>query len=257
MPASSGGPKAGLSREPAAEGVRPGFLAPLVPHSPPLLGGNPRCPEEKPLWASRVPPGGTPPSGSQGRGLPQLYLETRKDPRIQEDGDRPSRGAPSPAGTSGLPAPVPRARRLPRTAPKAPALNSALNTSPGPFKFAQGDGRKRSRITGPPARTSCALGRARMDERRRLFLALFPPRPGANAINFRRASYKPDLEAESPAGFDFLLLLSAIKSWEKKGSVQMPGSGAARWRPPAPLRAPPAQGTRLGQLCFPQLCQLL
>lgn len=59
-PASSGGPKAGLSREPAAEGVRPGFLTPLVPHSPPLLGGNPRCPE-KPLWASRVPPGGTPP----------------------------------------------------------------------------------------------------------------------------------------------------------------------------------------------------
>ena len=67
--------------------------------------------------------------------------------------------------------------------PWAPALNSALGAS-RPFQVRSRGWQEALGITGPPARTSCALAGARMEGPWRLFLALFPPWPRATAINF-------------------------------------------------------------------------
>lgn len=135
-----------------------------------------------PLWANRVPPAANSQVSLRGRRPQGTYtalpggLERPQDHREVSDPTgvthflppppfrpQPSWATSGPSGPSAAGAPpIPhRGVHQPQT-----LLGLCSQHLPGPFKFAQGDGRKRSGITGPPARTSCALEGARMEEHR-------------------------------------------------------------------------------------------
>lgn len=146
---------------------RPGTgLLGAAPPAAPLLE-DPRDREQGPFGPTRMP---SPPqpvfklvSGSSAQGTYTALLGGLERPPDRR-GLTHRQAFRTPPGH-----PLSAARRVDArpqgSARRAPALNSAPYTS-RPFQVPHGDGRKRSGITGPPARSSCAREGARMEEHR-------------------------------------------------------------------------------------------
>lgn len=146
---------------------RPGTgLLGAAPPAAPLLE-DPGAQEQGPFGPTRIP---SPPqpifklvSGSSAQGTYTALLGGLERPQDRRGLTHPQafRTPPGP--------PLSAARRVDArpqgSARRAPALNSAPYTS-RPFQVPHGYGRKRSGITGPPARSSCARAGARMEEHR-------------------------------------------------------------------------------------------
>lgn len=142
-----------------------------APTSPP--SGDPRNQQERPVWANRVPLQPPPTAGLRGLGpgdgRPQRSLESRGAGTTRRPAARLS-ATPVPPRAAGH-------RQASEAERRQPALNSAP-VPPGPPQAAHArGGRKRAGVAGPHIRAR-EEGARRMEGRRRLFLALFPPGPG-------------------------------------------------------------------------------